>query len=163
MAATQTYSSNVTADQRESWFSQLVHSIRVTEMQLNTSTLSDDETHIMESLIAGNNVPLMVDIEAKTREFFVRIALKRFIGLLSESKVGYNNLAFDIKGSTVIAWLEVADTDENAKDAIVTAEAKTNALMIELLSETRLCSTIVESRDKQKIPNHFVVPQSIAA
>jgi len=148
-----TLSKDTQAINIDGWFERFVEQLRIHQLQIQTRTAPKEMESVYMALAQGNDLAIAKNIKPFTQKTFVGAIILKYLELLGESKP--NKLAFDFNDSSVLAWAEIDDDDEEMESFLLIAEAKVNAEF----QDCGFCmsSTIVEKSDNLTIPNHYRV------
>ncbi len=144
-------SSVIHDDKRAVWFDELISTLRVHEVQLDTDTISPDLKKYYDVLISRNFDEMFRLNKAGSQEFFVKKIIVEYLRILGENKP--EKLAFDFNDSEVLVWAQIKDNDHKMESVLNTAEAKINAQFHTYGFDME--SMIVENSDNLPIPNHY--------
>lgn len=138
---------------QDQWFESLISSIKVDQVQLQTSTATDEKARMYNNFIEGKHSETFSDMRNMSSQYFIEELVKEYISELNQRKVSTNQLAFDLSDAKVLVWAEINDDDESSEDGLILAEAKTNARFSNY--GFHISSTIVERGDNLKVPRHY--------
>lgn len=142
-----------TSPEAEDWFGQLVHQIKVDQIQLQTGVANKDKSEFYKHAIAGNTDEILKRLRIDASQAFVDKIIRGFLVELSNRKATPQKLAFALTPATIMAWAEINDNDENTEDAILLAEAKINSFAKEF--DFCVDTMVVEKSDGLQIPSHY--------
>lgn len=137
--------------QRAAWFDELIATLRLHEVQLDTGTMPEAIKNLYTVLMSGNMDEMFRLNKVAAQEFFVKNIIIEYLRLLGENLP--KKLAFDFNDSEVLVWAEIADNDHAMDKLLTQAEAKINAKFHPYGFDME--SMIVESGDKLSVPNHY--------
>jgi hypothetical protein len=141
----------VVDEQRAVWFDELISTLRLHELQLDTGTMPAQMKKVYEVMISGNFDEMFRLNKAAAQEFFVKKIIIEYLSIIGDHLP--NKLAFDFNDSEVLVWAEITDNDQAMEDLLTKAEAKINAKFHPYGFDME--SMIVECGDKLPVPNHY--------
>lgn len=134
------------------WFDNLVATLKVHKMQLETYTASPEMRKMYDIFFSGNTDNMASMSKNNVQRHFVSKILFDYIGFISKNPP--LKLAFDFNDSNVLVWAEIPNDDELMERILIMAEAKINAKYHNFGFD--ITTTLVETRDYLSIPNHYV-------
>lgn len=140
-------------NKQDQWFEEMINSIRIDQLQIQTNTASEEKTRMYNNFIEGKHSEMFSDLRNKSSQYFIEELVKKFITELNDRKVITNQLAFDLSDAKVLVWAEINNYDEASESGLILAEAKTNAEFSNF--GFHISSTIVEQGDKLSVPPHY--------
>jgi hypothetical protein len=132
----------------EQWFDEIVASIRRDQLAIETGTAPQNTQILHRNLMDGN---LKEHFRELVKGYNLEILHRMITDYMREIKdYKPRKLAFELNGSEVLVWAEIADDDDTHEAKLIMAEARINA-------EYRhqgfdLTTTFVE---QSGIPNHY--------
>lgn len=142
-----------TQTQRNTWFDQLINTIEVHELQLETNTASAEVTSLYNAVM-NDNVEELADMSRKNSlKFFVGTMVRDYVNEIKNFT--YKKLAFYIDNSKLMVWVEINDDDFESEKQFILAEAKVNTKYHSKGYDIN--STIVENSDFIPVPNHYTL------
>ena len=136
------------------WFGQLIHSIKIDQLQLETGSADSEKSNFYHQAISGNHDAIFLGIRRGANQFFVDKIVRSFMKELSDRKITPNKLAFALTPATILAWAEINDDDEETEDGILLAEAKVNSMAKEF--DFSIDTMLLEKSDKLEVPSHYI-------
>jgi len=143
-----------TTPEANDWFGQLVHQIKIDQLQLQTGVANQETSEFYKNALMGNTDELLKRFRNEASQVFIDKTIRCFINELKQRKVKPERLAFALTPATILAWAEINDDDGNTEDAILLAESKANSIAREF--EYSLDTMIVEKSDCINIPSHYI-------
>lgn len=153
MSKTPMSTKTVDNEKRTGWFDDLITTLRVHEIQLDTNTLDPKLKKLYEVMIDNNQDELFRMTKESAQQFFVKKIIVEYLNFLGENIP--KKLAFNFNDSEVLVWAEISDNDHKLESQLNLAEAKINAKFHPYGYDME--SMIVESGDGLSIPNHYKV------
>lgn len=135
------------------WFDNVVATLRVHKMQLDTFTASPEMRKMYDILLSGNTDNMASMSKNNAQRHFVSKMLVDYVGFINKKSA--LKLAFDFNDSNVLVWAEISDDDDVMERSLIMAEAKINAKYHEFGFD--MTTTLVETRDHLSIPNHYQI------
>lgn len=140
-------------EKRSAWFDDLITTLRVHEVQLDTNTIDPKLKKLYDLMIDQNLDELYRMNKSSAQQFFVKKIILEYLRLLGDNTP--KKLAFNFNDSEVLVWAEISDNDHKLESELNLAEAKINAIFHPYGFDME--SMIVESGDGLSIPNHYKV------
>lgn len=137
----------------QKWFDDLVSSIRVDQLQLETNTASAEKETFYNNFISGNHIENMAEMRSITSKTFIEELVFFYLKELKLRAVHLEKLAFVLSDAKVLVWAEINDNDDSNEDNLLLSEAKTNAHFSKY--GFHVSSTIVEESDSLEVPPHY--------
>ena len=141
---------------KSTWFDEFIAMIRTHQLQLETNTANEAIKKVYDIAINGSDNQLAELNKMSANQHFIKKIIVSYLHEI-ESKMPLK-LAFDLDDSEVLVWAEIKDSDDEAEDFLLLAEAAVNADFHKYGYD--LTSTIVEARDSLPIPNHYSLVKS---
>ena len=138
-------------EKRAAWFEELIATLRVHEMELDTDTMRPELKKLYDVMISRNFDEMFRLNKAAAQEFFVKKIIFEYLRILGENLP--TKLAFDFNDAEVLVWAEIEDGDQSKERLLTLAEAKINAKFHPYGFDME--SMIVEKGDKLPVPNHY--------
>ncbi len=137
----------------EAWFEDLIAQLKADQVQLETQTAGEEKKVFYDTLMKGTASQIALLSRKVAQETFVPQMVVAFL----KSIQGHmpEKLAIDYNDSQVLLWAEIKDHDEETENKLILAEAKVNAAFHPFGFD--MVSTIVETSDKAKAPNHYKI------
>lgn len=133
------------------WFDSLIASIRADELQLDSGVASEEKMKMYQSFFNKD----VFEMAKYNRQFLIRAlvpsAINDFLSALDHRKP--NKLAFSYTDSSLLAWVEIKEGNEEMEDLLIDAEAKINAKYHPF--GFHMDSLVVEDSDSFEIPSHY--------
>lgn len=145
--------STVVHTERAVWFDELISTLRVHELQLDTQTIHPDLKKFYDVVISKNFDEMFRLNKAAAQEFFVKKIVVEYLRILGDNLP--NKLAFDFNDSEVLVWAEIERDDQKMESLLTQAEAKISALFHPYGFDME--SMIVENSDGLPVPNHYKI------
>ncbi|MEC7754532.1 hypothetical protein [Roseivirga sp. UBA1976] len=143
--------SNIKETSNGEWFDSLIASIRADEVQLDSGVASEEKQKMYQSFINRDTF----ELAKYNRQFLIRAlvpnAINDFLIALDHRKP--NKLAFSYTDSSLLAWVEIKEGNEEMEDLLIDAEAMINAKYYEY--GFHMDSMVVEDSDNFEIPPHY--------
>jgi len=138
---------------KDAWFDEFIAAIRTHQLQLETNTASQELKKMYDVAMHGSDNDLAVLSKMSANQHFIKKVIVQY--LTEVAKQMPIKLAFDLDDSEVLVWAEIKDDDEETENFLLLSEAKVNSMFHKYGYD--LTSTIVETRDKVSIPNHYSI------
>lgn len=135
------------------WFDQLVATLRLHQIQLETETASTGLKQVYDLIFSGNADLMAKHNKDTAQKHFVGKIVYDYIQLLGKRQP--HKLAFDFNDSEVLVWAEIEDDDEEMEGFLIMTEAKINATYHDFGFD--MTTMVVESCDQLPVPNHYQV------
>ncbi len=135
----------------ETWFDEMIATLRVHQLTLQTNTAQEEVRSFYDTVINGSKTQLAFLSKEIAHQNFIPQIIIDYLSL-----VGNNmplKLAFDISGSEILVWAEIEDDNYAMEHKLIMSEAKVNAKYHEFGYD--LTSMIVEQGESLNIPNHY--------
>ena len=140
-------------EKRTLWFDNLISTLRLHEIQLDTETANPQLRKLYDVMISENFDEMFRLNKAAAQEFFVKKIIVEYLQLLGDKLP--TKLAFDFNDSEVLVWAEIEDNQEILERSLTLAEAKINAKFHPYGFDME--SMIVEKGDGLPVPNHYKI------
>ncbi len=140
-------------DKREAWFDNLISTLRVHELKLQTGTADPELKKLYDTFLSDNFDEMFRMNKAASQEYFVKKIIFDYLKII-ETKLP-SKLAFDFNDSEVLVWAEVENDAEEQERLLAQAEAKINAMYHPYGFDME--SMIVEKGDNMPVPNHYKI------
>lgn len=137
----------------DEWFDDIIESIRIDQLALQTNTASDEKKDFYEKAIAGNPEEFMLGFRSKSAQHFISTLVVDFVNELLRRETRFTKLAFDYNQAKVLVWVEINDDDETSEDNLILSEAYINAKYAK--KGFNLTLTILEKSDCLPVPAHY--------
>jgi hypothetical protein len=137
----------------QTWFDEFIATIRTNQLQLETDTTLEDLKRMYNILFSGNERETILHLKATADQYYIKSITVEYLHEIS-SKMPLKR-AFDLDDSEVLVWAEIENDNEVIEDFLLLTEASINARFHQFGYD--LSSTIVETRDRLSIPNHYKV------
>jgi hypothetical protein len=108
----------------QKWFDDLVSSIRVDQLELETNTASAEKERIYNNFISGNHIETMTEMRSITSKAFIQELVFFYLKELKQRAVQPEKLAFVLSDAKILVWAEIKDNDDSSEDHLLLAEAK---------------------------------------
>lgn len=138
---------------RTAWFDDLISTLRVHEIQLDTETAHPEIKKLYDVIISENFDEMFRLNKVAAQEFFVKKIIVEYLRLLGDTLP--TKLAFDYNDSEVLVWAEIMNKQEDLERKLTLAEAKINAKFHPYGFDME--SMIVEKSDGLRVPNHYKI------
>lgn len=135
------------------WFDQLVSTLRMHQLQLETETASPAIREIYGTLLSGNDDEMARLNKITAQRHFVSKIIFEYIQLLGKRRP--RKLAFDFNDSDILVWAEIDDDDGGMERFLILTEAKINARYHDFGYD--MTTMLVETSDESPVPNHYQV------
>lgn len=142
-----------TSKKMEEWFEEMLNSLRVDQIQLQTDTADEDKKRFYDIMFNGKYHEMFSDMRSTSSQFFIEHLVKEYLHELKSQQVNPIHLAFELSDAKVLVWTEINDDDETSEDGLILSEAKINAKYSKY--GFHISSTIVESSDEIPVPPHY--------
>ena len=139
--------------QRRAWFDNVVASLRVDELKLETGQASPEEVAFYASIQAGDADQMAEMMNTQGSQHFIKRLLTDYINQLRETRATPLELAVELSAHTILVWAEIADDAEQVEDALYVAEARVNARYAPF--GFQLSTMVVEASDHAAVPAHY--------
>jgi hypothetical protein len=140
-------------EQLEQWFDSFISSLEADKFLLKED-LASEETKALYKVVMEENLGEMMKISRNSSMmYFIQNMIKDFLIELKNKKVKYKKVALDLGSSKLLAWVELANDDDESEDGLIMAEAKLNAKYH--TDGFHVSTTIVEERDSIPVPRHY--------
>ena len=137
----------------EDWFDNLVATLRLHKIQLDTYTASPEMRKMYDIFFSGDTDNMALLGKKNAQKYFIRKMVIDYVEFI-DGKDSLK-LAFDFNDSNVLVWAEIANDDEVMERSLIMAEAKINAKYHDFGFD--MTTTLVETRDHLSIPNHYQI------
>lgn len=138
------------------WFDDFVATLRSHQIQIETDVASKEIRDVYSTLFSGNLEQVLNANKQVGQEYFVKNLIVDYLKKLDKNIP--QKLAFDFNDSEVLVWAEVKKDDENFERKLILTEAYINAKYEQY--GFAMNSTIVESEDHLRVPNHYKIYQA---
>lgn len=145
--------SNVSAQNMDDWFDELIAHITTDKLLLETDTASTDKVKFYKTMMSGNEADVFGLTRSTTTMYFLKNLLVDYVQVLNKSKANPLHLALDLSDSKILVWAEIRDDDVVSEDNLILTEAELNAKYAKY--GFYISSTIVETSDGAVIPPHY--------
>ena len=135
------------------WFDDLISTLRLHELQLETDTADPRIRKLYETLVSENFDEMFRMNKAASQEYFVKKIIFEYLRILDEKLP--SKLAFDFNDSEVLVWAEIDDNAPEQERLLTHAEAKINAVYHPYGFDME--TMIVERGDNVPVPNHYQI------
>jgi hypothetical protein len=135
----------------ETWFDNVIATLRMHQVQLETNTAQTEVKKFYELMISSNENELVHLSKTIAQKHFVSRIVFDYLNQISTSMP--LKLAFDYNDSEVLVWAEVADGDFEIEKKLLKVEAIINSKYHSFGFDME--TTIVESGDSIPVPNHY--------
>ena len=135
------------------WFDQLVATLRLHQIQLETETASPELREFYSVILSGNDDQMGLLNKMAAQRHFVGKIVYDYVRLLGKQQP--RKLAFDFNDSEVLVWAEINEDDEDMEGFLIMTEAKINAKYHDFGFD--MTSMVVEVCDQLPVPNHYQV------
>ena len=138
---------------QDKWFEELIASIRVDQLQLDSGVASDSKKGFYQTMMEGNTLKLaQIGRETSTQQFVLNI-VKDYFEEFKSRKIKPLHLGLELNDASILVWAEINDEDEQAERDLILAEAMINAKYSSY--GFYISSTIVEKSDRLSVPSHY--------
>src|SRR5688500_5465677 len=107
--------------ERAVWFDELISTLRVHELQLETETADPKLKKLYESIFSNNLDEVFRMNKAASQKYFVQKIVLDYLTILDDKMP--IKLAFDFNDSEVLVWAEIEDNDQECESQLTRAEA----------------------------------------
>lgn len=139
--------------QKAVWFDDLISTLRLHELQLETGTADPRIRRLYETLASENFDEMFRMNKAASQEYFVKKIIFEYLRILDDKLP--SKLAFDFNDSEVLVWAEIDDNSPEQERLLTHAEAKINAVYHPYGFDME--TMIVERGDNMPVPNHYQI------
>ena len=140
-------------EQLDQWFDSFISSLEADKFLLKED-LASEETKALYKVVMEENLGEMMKISRNSSMmYFIQNMIKDFLIELKNKKVKYKKVALDLGSSKLLAWVELANDDDESENGLIMAEAKLNAKYH--ADGFHVSTTIVEERDSIPVPRHY--------
>ena len=139
------------------WFDNFIGELRADELSIEAGIASQEKQDMYNLFSKGSTKQIAEMGLQMNSAFLITELVKDYVLAIKEYKIKPRKLAFDWSLNKVRVWAEINDEDETTENALILAEAKSNAKNQK--SGVYLSSTIVEESDMLDIPSHYVSMQ----
>jgi hypothetical protein len=143
-----------TLSEHEEWFGNLISTLRIDQLKLETGTADEGTKTFYHHAIAGNYEEVLKSVRKDVTKGIISTVVIKFLKELNEREAIANKLAFCLTPAKVRVWVEINDDDEVLEDKILLAEAKVNVYAREF--DMSIDTMIVEESDRLGIPAHYI-------
>ncbi len=140
-------------DERQTWFDDLVATIRAHQLQLETNTAIPELEEFYKSIFSGSADALLKQNKQLVQKHFIPKIIFEYTKFIKDSMP--NKLAFDFNDSELLVWAVIDDDNFDQERYLILAEARINAKYHQYGFDMK--STIVENSDNLSIPNHYKI------
>lgn len=147
------HSKHNSSGQLEEWFENLINSIKVDKLQLETNTAHPLKKSLYDNLMGGNEAEVISEMRKMSSQYFIECLIRDYLTELNQRNVQPVQLAFDLNDAKILVWAEISDNDEDSEDGLILAEAKVNNEYSKF--GIHISSTIIEKCDKLNVPAHY--------
>lgn len=141
------------SDEVRSWFDNIINTIKVDQLKLETGLASKQEQHFYDTMIQGNGLEILSNLRTETIKHFIVSILSDFIKELNPCIDRISKLAFSYNAASVLCWAVIPDNAEDVEDALIIAKAKVDAKYAH--DGFYVSLTILEKSDYLTVPKHY--------
>ena len=142
-------------NERERWFDEIVASLRVDQLQLETGTAPADKRAHYDRLMSGDPEQILLSQQVAVTRHFVGQLLRRFVMLALPHLPRISAMAATANDAEVLMWIELREEDELLEDQLTMIEAEVNAEFHAKGYDLDLM--IVEAEDDLPVPEHYAM------
>jgi hypothetical protein len=146
-------STELTNEVISQWFNKFISDIRVDKVMMESDIAPIATKQFYTDAINGNPDGMHNYARVQSTQYFISKIISDYFKELQSFKATPKKLAFDFSEAKILVWAEISDDDEATEDALILSEAKANAKYSD--NGFYVCSTIVESGDRLKVPSHY--------
>ena len=137
----------------EDWFDEMVANLRYDQSLYEIDVLDEGKKKVYNTMMSGNQESMSNMGREFSTTYFVSRIIDEYFKELTKTKSAPNKMALELSHSKILVWAEIDEDDEIMEDALILTEAKINAYFSKY--GFYISSTIVESSDGLKVPEHY--------
>jgi hypothetical protein len=146
--------SESTLTPQEHWFENLIGSIRVDQLEIETNTATPEKQRLYENMMSGDPMKMIGEMRELSSKAIIELLIKDYMAEIKKGAFNIKKLAFDLSDSKVLVWAEIQDNDEKTENGLILTEATINAKFADF--GFHVSTTYVESGDAIPVPNHYL-------
>lgn len=143
----------VSSENVEAWFDGMVANLRYDQALLENDILEKSKLETYKVLMSGDHEKMFYLGRETSSMYFITNMVENYFKELVKAQSEPSKIALELSDSKILVWAEIKDGDETMEDALILAEAKTNAYYSKY--GFHISSTIVEDSDCLEIPKHY--------
>lgn len=135
------------------WFDSLIESINLDKFMMEEGIAPVEKRRNYDDMIFGNMDIMSASVRVNSTKHFLAKLIVAYINNLKKFEARPIDLAFDLSDAKVLVWSKIHDNDESSENALILAEAETNAEFMDV--GFYISTTVVEQSDGLNVPPHY--------